>query len=169
MPKYLIIILLFTRFLASASSPPQIVSSEIGINGLTCSLCSQSVEYALKQLPFIDKVEMNLSETTALIYFKGIGRVAPDQIAKAVQDAGFSLRYLNLNVVFDQQEEPCIEIASYQYYLLSTEQQTLNGTISIQLLHQDFLSRKVFKQWKEKLQNTTPCHTTSNTYFAALL
>ncbi|WP_313989213.1 heavy metal-associated domain-containing protein [Xanthocytophaga flavus] len=67
---------------------------EIGIDGLTCSLCSRSVEMSLRKLDFVQTVYMDLEKTQGRIYFKPELDPQPDKIAQAVKNAGYSVRFL---------------------------------------------------------------------------
>src|ERR1700746_2210399 len=73
----------------------------IGVDGLTCSACTRSVEMSIRKLNFVDSVTMNLEHTEGKIIFKKGAKVEVDKIAKAVIDEGFSLRSLYVGVNFD--------------------------------------------------------------------
>src|SRR5688500_13143650 len=74
---------------------------DIGINGLTCSMCSRSVEMSLRRLDFVHNVLMSLETTEGRIFFKQNASINLDQIAKAVVDAGFSVRFVSLQMSFE--------------------------------------------------------------------
>src|SRR4051812_34474653 len=78
----------------------QFLWAEIGVDGLTCSACTRSVEMSLRKLDFVDSVVMNLEHTDGKIYFKKDQSVEPDKIAQAVVNAGFSVRFLKANFNF---------------------------------------------------------------------
>ena len=78
--------------LGGSASFSQILSARVGVNGLTCSQCSRSVEMHLKKLPFVAAVHMDLQQTEALVSFTKKGKVSVDQLAKAVVKAGFAVR-----------------------------------------------------------------------------
>jgi copper chaperone CopZ len=82
----------------------QFKSVTIGVNGLTCSQCSRGVEFALRKLKFVDDVKMNLVKTEGVIYFKPGLKVEIKMLAKAVVDAGFSLRFLKADFDFTTSE-----------------------------------------------------------------
>lgn len=60
-------------------------------SGLTCSMCSNSINKALKTLDFIDKVDADIKNYTFEISFKANSIVDFDKIKKKVEDAGFSV------------------------------------------------------------------------------
>ena len=72
----------------------QFTSAKIGINGLTCSACTRSVETGLRKLSFVENVEMSLENKSGIITFKKGQKVEIEKIASAVTDAGFSVRFL---------------------------------------------------------------------------
>ncbi|MFZ7114725.1 MAG: heavy-metal-associated domain-containing protein [Bacteroidota bacterium] len=78
----------------------QYTSARIGVNGLTCSACTRSVEMSIRKLPFIDNVEMNLENTDGILKFKKGFDVDISKVAQAVVDAGFSVRFLNADYIF---------------------------------------------------------------------
>ena len=78
----------------------QYTSARIGVNGLTCSACTRSVEMSIRKLPFIENVEMNLENTDGILKFKKGQEVDIFKIAQAVVDAGFSVRFLNADYTF---------------------------------------------------------------------
>ena len=65
----------------------QYTSARIGVNGLTCSACTRSVEMSIRKLPFIENVEMNLENTDGILKFKKGQEVDIFKIAQAVVDA----------------------------------------------------------------------------------
>ena len=67
---------------------------DVGVNGLTCSLCTRSVEMSIRRLDFVDTVMMSLETTEGRIYVKPDVPVNVEQIAKAVVNAGFSVRFI---------------------------------------------------------------------------
>jgi copper chaperone CopZ len=76
----------------------QVLSAKVGINGLTCSQCSRSVEIQLRKLSFVKNVNMNLESTEGTLQFKEGSDVDFLKIAKAVKDAGFSVRFLDAEI-----------------------------------------------------------------------
>src|ERR1700759_2288056 len=93
--------LLFLLFLvASLHLRAQFTWAEIGVDGLTCSACTRSVEMQIRKLDFVDSVSMNLEHTDGKIFFKKGAAVNIEKISQAVVDAGFSVRYLRAGFLF---------------------------------------------------------------------
>tara|TARA_R100000278_G_C5463268_1_gene161706 strand:- start:372 stop:692 length:321 start_codon:yes stop_codon:yes gene_type:complete len=57
--------------------------------GLTCSMCSFSIQKGIEKIHFVDSVKPNLEETTYTIYFKENKFIDFFTIENAVEDAGF--------------------------------------------------------------------------------
>lgn len=69
---------------------------EVGVNGLTCSLCTRSVEKSIRTLEFVDSVAMNLETTEGRVFLRPNVPFNLAQIAKAVVKAGFSVQYVKV-------------------------------------------------------------------------
>lgn len=153
-----IIILTLSFLFLSVTAFGQISRADLGINGLTCSLCARSVERALLELDFIESVEMNLQQTQGTIIFKNDVPVHPDQIAEKVVDAGFSVRYLKMDIdlkKFRQISGGCYEINGRTFVLLVKPQPSAKSAITVRMIGEEFLPRKEFKKWDSKLND--PC------------
>src|ERR1700744_3890006 len=72
----------------------QVISARVGVNGLTCSQCSRSVEMQLRKLSFVKNVNMNLKQTEGDLEFKEGAKIDFSKIAEAIKNAGFSVRFL---------------------------------------------------------------------------
>ncbi len=55
--------------LFSCNSKAQFTSAELGVDGLTCSACTRSVELSIRKLDFVKDVQMNLDNTVGQITF----------------------------------------------------------------------------------------------------
>tara|TARA_Y100001938_G_C7973110_1_gene370365 strand:+ start:384 stop:704 length:321 start_codon:yes stop_codon:yes gene_type:complete len=59
------------------------------VNGLTCSMCSFSIEKSVEKVYFVEDVEANIEDTTFKIIFKKNNYVDFFALQNAVEDAGF--------------------------------------------------------------------------------
>jgi copper chaperone CopZ len=128
---------------------------EIGVNGLTCSQCSRSTELSIKKLDFVQDVQMDLEHTQGRITFKPGAKVSIEKIAKAVEDAGFSVRYLKADFVFDNisiNNGSCFSFENKMYQFVKSETKTLKGEAQIKFLGKNFLPKKEFKEWEPELK-----------------
>lgn len=115
------VIICFVFLLLCLSGKSQFLSFTVGVNGLTCSQCCRSVEMSLLRLPFVAGVEMNLEQTEGKITLKPGFEPNADRIAKAVDDAGFSVRFLKAELsyqVTDTTNAHCVSIQNRTYQLL---------------------------------------------------
>ena len=99
----------------------------IGVNGLTCSQCTRNVEMKLRKLSFVTGVKMNLQQTNGVLSFKPTG-LDPSAIARAVRDAGFSLRFMEM--IVDEPNAPdttVFRIGPNSFRIIPTDQPFLPG------------------------------------------
>lgn len=128
----------------------QFQSVQIGINGLTCSQCSRSVDMSIRKLPFVKEVRMDLQNTEAEITFKEGTIVDVKKIAQAVVDAGFSVRYLSAVFYFKPvsvSENYCWIYETNNYQFVKTNNKELNGLIKITFIGKPFMPREEYKKW----------------------
>ncbi len=140
----------------------QIQSVSIGVNGLTCSQCSRTVEMSLRKLPFVEDVQMNLEHTEGRIEIKKGSKADMEQVAKAVTNAGFSLRYLQADVAFNSQTTvsgSCMSLAGDEYVFSTPPAEPLRGMITLKFLDRNFLPKSDFKKIQASLKN--PCGATA--------
>jgi Cu+-exporting ATPase len=77
---------------------------EIGVGGMTCANCSARVERVLSRLPGVEEASVNLATERATVHFAS-GAVGPDDIAGAIEKAGFEPRFLDEEVAEREQAE----------------------------------------------------------------
>jgi copper chaperone CopZ len=133
----------------------QFKTAEIGVDGLTCSACTRTVEMSIRKLDFVQDVQMNLEHTEGKITFKPNVKVDIEKIAKAVVNAGFSVRYLNAVFTFNHvnaKDNDCFAFEGNQYQFIKTGAKTLNGETTLKFLGKEFLSRKENKKWELDLK-----------------
>jgi copper chaperone CopZ len=165
--KVLFIVLVVALF--SHSSNAQFVSAEIGVDGLTCSACTRSVEMSIRKLDFVADVQMNLENTLGTITFKAGSAVDIEKLAKAVVNAGFSVRYLNAVYKADSSlqvaDNYCMSYngANYQFVKVSP---TKMQNITMKFIGKEFLPAKEYKVWKDSLK--AQCTGSKSTYFVTL-
>lgn len=129
----------------------QFRQASIGINGLTCSQCSRSVEMQLRKLDFISKVDMDLEHKNGTLYFKSNRKVDMSAIARAVKDAGFSVRYLKAEINREDIQlsgEGCFKLHGDAYYISEAGNLKEPAVLTLQFLGQEYLTKKELKQYK---------------------
>lgn len=85
----------------SMGSKAQIEKVSLQASGLTCSMCSNSINKALKTLDFVEKVDANVRNYTFEIYFKDKDAVDFNKIRRKVEGAGFTVSAFKISVRFD--------------------------------------------------------------------
>jgi copper chaperone CopZ len=142
---------------------------QIGINGLTCSMCSRSVEIALEKLDFIDKVEMDLEKTQAAITFKSGDNINFAKIAKAVKDAGFSVRFLKAYFdQFPQLSDGAFQLGNNTIKLINQPNDKSTTEIPLTFVGYNFMDKKTLKIWQSKYTNFRPFSKKENEYFVGI-
>jgi copper chaperone CopZ len=91
-----IAVLLFSAFVSNA----QIKSAALTASGLTCSMCSKSIYKSLMKMPSVQDVQVDIENSIFNIAFKPGSKVSPDDVKKAVSDAGFAVASLKMTADF---------------------------------------------------------------------
>ena len=144
---------LFLLFIG-VSCEGQIKSAMIGVNGLTCSACTRTVEMSIRKLVFVKEVKMNLENTEGEISFKEGADVDFDKISKAITNAGFSVRFLKATYLFNNlkvNKNLCFNAGKYNLQFVNTTDKVLNGESMIKFLGQKFQPKSEFSKVKPLL------------------
>lgn len=145
MQKFLLtlVLLLISKF--ALSQPDSVL---IGIDGLTCSMCSYSVQSMIKKVPDVLEVKMDLNANEATITLKA--DTAPDLalLVKKVYDAGFSVRSLHvyLDVRQIEWEQTAIRYEAYKFDIPAGKAPDQN-VIVLKIVDENFFSKKGFKRF----------------------
>lgn len=148
----------------------QFTLAEIGVNGLTCSQCSRSVEMSLLKLDFIKDVQMNLENTVGKITFKKGAEVSLKKIAKAVTGAGFSVGYFRIAYSFNNQDVGSgvsLVNASGEFCFVNTEIKKLHGEVLLTVVNKEFMPKLEYKRWKEAIKKSC-AESKKETYYVTL-
>jgi len=126
----------------------QVTNVSLQASGLTCSMCSNSINKALKTLDFIDKINTDMKTYTFEISFKPNSHVDFDKIKNKVEKAGFSVSSFIATIYFDnvhvKDNEP-INIEDKTLLFLNIKEEVFNGTKQVKVLDKGFVSSKEFK------------------------
>ena len=167
--KTIRIVFISLLLLLSVRSNAQFVSAMIGVNGLTCSACTRTVEMSIRKLAFVENVTMNLENTEGSITFKANSEVDIEKISKAVFDAGFSVRYLKAVFHFSGEQVQagnCVKSGKYSFTFINTTGQTLNGDVNLRFLGQPFQTKNMYTKMKTQL--VSACDGKDKSYFVSL-
>ena len=139
----------------------QITKVTIQASGLTCSMCSNSINKALKSLSFVEKVDANIKNSSFNILFKPSEVVDFDKLKKKVEDAGFFVASFTATVHFDNVavlNDGHVNVGATTFHFLNVKEQALNGDKTIRLLDKGFVSAKEYK--KNSSLTTMGCYKT---------
>lgn len=142
-------LLLAIALICSANAFAQIQSVNLQASGLTCSMCSNSINKALKSLDYVNDVKANIKNSTFEISFKPNAKVDFDELKKKVEDAGFHVAKLNANVRFNNmqvEDDSHVKMDGMVFHFLNVKSQALNGETTIQVLDKGFVPAKEFKK-----------------------
>ena len=84
-------IFLFVALAFSMATSAQVTKVSLQASGLTCSMCSNAINKALKTLDFVDEVDADIKTYTFEISFKENSNVDFDKIKTKVENAGFTV------------------------------------------------------------------------------
>lgn len=113
---------------------------------------------SLMRLDFVDRIAMSLETTEGRIFFKPHVVIDLNEIAKAVVNAGFSVRFVKLQMSFD--DIPLNEDGSFilrgQIFKWVDFQNKIEGPVALKLLGEIFLPKKESAEWKKKFVASKP-------------
>ena len=128
----------------------QIKQATLQASGLTCAMCSNAINKALQKLPFTEKVQSNIKESSFTIQFKEGQDVDFDGIRKAVEGAGFSVAKLQVKGNFNKvavNNDSHVSWNGENLHFLNVKQQTLQGEQTFQIVDKKFVADKVYKKY----------------------
>lgn len=142
-------IFLIAAIVYSVAASSQVTKVSLQASGLTCSMCSNAINKAIKSLDFVDKVEANIKTSTFEITFKPNGKVDFDKLKSKVEGAGFSVALFTATMLFNnvkvKTSEPVV-IGDKKLLFVNVKEQTLNGTKTIKVIDKGFVSSKEYKK-----------------------
>lgn len=141
---YLLFVALLTQFLSFA----QFDVVEVGINGLTCSMCSYSVENSIRKIQAVDKISMDLNNNIALIHFKRNSTIDFNVLAERVRNSGFSVRHISftLNKQVSINQTGVFETGNLAFQCINTSSSELSPGSKLRLVGKEFMSKTEYKE-----------------------
>jgi copper chaperone CopZ len=134
---------------ASFAAQAQFRNFQLQAAGLTCSMCSNAINKALKTIPAIKGIETDLKNNLFLISFKEDADIDFDLIGKKVEEAGFSVGRLTMEVNFSNARianDQHISVQGKVFHFLGVKNQTLQGWTQVQLVDEHFVLAKQYKK-----------------------
>ena len=142
----------FFLFLLTAHSllaEAQFTKANLQATGLTCAMCSNAINKALQELPFVASVKSDIKNSSFRIVFRPGSTVKPDAIKDAVEEAGFFVGGLQVTGSFSNLNagaEGIVRIGNDWYYVLNGTNRVMNGEVTFNLQDKAFLTAKSFKK-----------------------
>ena len=142
-------IFLFIAIAFSVATSAQVTKVSLQASGLTCSMCSNSINKALKTLDFVLKVDADIKTYTFEILFKTNSNVDFDMIKKKVENAGFTVSGFVATILFNNAQvinsQP-VTIEDKTFLFVNMKDQSLNGVKKVKVLDKGFVSPKEYKR-----------------------
>ena len=132
----------------SISAKAQVTKVSLQASGLTCSMCSNSINRALRKLDFVENVDADIKTYTFEITFKPNSHIDFDMIKGKVESAGFSVSGFVITMNFDnvliKENQPVI-IGDKTLLFVNKNEQIVTGEKQVRLLDKGFVSVKEYK------------------------
>lgn len=142
------IFIVFATFFAFSANA-QVSKVMLQASGLTCSMCSNSINKSLKTIDFVQNVNPNVQTSTFEITFKQGSAVDFDKLKKKVEDAGFTVASFTATVNFNNvqlKENQPVKVGDKTFYILNAKDQSLNGSRQVRIVDKGFVSPKESKK-----------------------
>ena len=147
MKKYILFFAIL--FVASDKINAQISKVNLQASGLTCSMCSNAINKALKSIDYVDKVVANIKNSSFEISFKPNSNINFDQLKKKVEDAGFFVAKFEIVLSVNSisiSNDAHVDIYGTMFHFLNVGNKVIDGGTTIQLLDKGFVTSKEFKK-----------------------
>lgn len=143
------IICISIAMMLSTATMCQVTGVSLKTSGLTCSMCSNAINKALKTLGCVDKVDADISNYTFEISFKEGSEIDFDRIKSKVEGAGFSVAGFTAMMRFKNEQlssDSAVKVGSMTIYFLNPPATVLNGTHQVKILNKGYVSAKEFRK-----------------------
>ena len=144
------ILLAIAIALLAVPSNAQFTKAVLQATGLTCAMCSNAINKALLEVPFVESVKADIKNSAFNMVFKQGQKVEIDALRKAVDDAGFSVGSLKMTGNFNEvkvENDKHVEIGNETFHFLNVNEQVLDGEKTITVVDKNFLTTKQFKKF----------------------
>ncbi len=161
--RRLLFSLLLLGMFTSPSQAQQVEQVTIGVNGLHCSACSFTVEKSLMKVDFVSVVMMDLNDRIARVILNDAEETDFHKLAKAVTDAGYSVRDVVVTLGGQSKEDQsCLTIDNNNFCLIDLK----SDSNEFRLIDKDFMPKKEFKKMQDIPAACSSCGTDKNRYIA---
>lgn len=142
-------IFIFILLLGAFSSQAQIKKVNLQASGLTCSMCSNAINKALKTLDFVLTVHPDIKTYTFEIFFKPNSNVDFDLIKNKVEGAGFFVSAFYATLNFENTRISPAEPVLYNdktLLFVNTGNQVVAGDKQIKIIDKGYVSNEAYKK-----------------------
>ncbi len=146
--KKLLFILIIA--LSAVASQAQFTKATLQATGLTCAMCSNAINKALKKVPFVASIQSDIKNSAFNIVFKENAEIDIDALQEAVDDAGFSVGSLKLTGTYNEMKigkDQHVKIGNESFHFLNADNQVLVGEQTITVVDKNFVTEKQFKKY----------------------
>lgn len=144
------IMIFLVMALAGLQVQAQFSKGVLQATGLTCAMCSNAINKALLEVPFVESVKSDIKNSAFNIVFKQGQPVNIDALKDAVEDAGFSVGSLKLTGQFNDlkvKNDQHLLIGNTNFHFLDVKEQVLNGENTFTVVDKAFVTAKQFKKY----------------------
>jgi copper chaperone CopZ len=156
-------IFLFIGIALSMATKAQVTTVSLQASGLTCSMCSNAINKALKTLDFVDEVNGDIKTYTFEVSFKANSKVDFDKIKMKVEKAGFSVSgfvaTIHFNNIQVENNQP-VTIGDKTFVFINVKGQSLHGVKQVKVLDKGFVSPKEYKTYAFSASSAGTYHAT---------
>lgn len=143
------VILLLSSLITSAANA-QFSSAKITAAGLTCAMCTKAIFTSLKNLPFVESVNADISNSGFEVKLRDNGSVDIDKLKAAVEDAGFSVAKLLVTANVGNrkiEKDSHVEIGGKYFHFLNESAREVSGNQELTIVDKNFVTAKAFRKF----------------------
>lgn len=141
---------LMTLLALGFGAAAQVREARLQASGLTCSMCSKAVLNALKKVPAVQSVQVDIDKQEYGLVFKQNADVELDALKEAVEEAGFSVARLSVTANVDAQtlsKDQHVQIGGKAFHFLNGAGKQLSKKATFFVVDKAFLPAKEAKKW----------------------
>lgn len=138
-------ILFFLLLFLSMNGQSQLVKIELQANGLTCSMCSLSIQKQLQTIHEVDSIYTNIETSTYFIILKNNNNLTPNIFKEKVEKAGFFVG----NFIATAN----IDVMDKNLYILIDDCKLNNTEVKFQVIDKGFVTAKEFKKLSKQYKS----------------
>jgi copper chaperone CopZ len=113
-------------------------------------MCSKAVKVALEEVPFVEKVTVDIKNQQYTLTFRDSAAINFDALAEAVEEAGFSVASLRVTAELEKQhlqKDDHVRIGDHYFHFLNASNQQVGGTTTFSIVDKNYVSEKEFKKY----------------------